>query len=199
MHRLIDQIELRLREMNGVSHYLHARDFILPTKAQNSLLIAEKNGQADVAICLTEALLKRFESLQLPQDFSLEVQPALSVIVEELSHFNFYCVHASHGREITGLDMELQAEIDKFSFALDCLHEQNLKDLEDQLFEMHFGRLQLGDWVKPEEEERYAEAHRIARAFCRQLLRQDSFRDRKALLQSFFKAPPSSRMNWTKP
>jgi hypothetical protein len=198
MNGLIDQIEFRLREINGVSHFLHARDFVMPTKAQNTLLISETGDHADIAICLMESLLNRFQSLRLPQDFTLEVQPALSVIVEELSHFNFYCVNASHGREISGLDMELQAEIDKFSFALDCLHEQNLKGFEDQLFEMHFGQLRLGEWVKPEEQERYVVAHSIARAFCRELLRQSEVGDRRSLLQRFFKAPLGSRLSWAK-
>jgi hypothetical protein len=193
--QLIDQVENRLRKINGIEHYLRARDFVIPTELDNSLIIAEREGEADLAICLREKVLERLSSVQLPQDFDFELIPDLSLVVEELSHFNFYCVHAHSGRQISGLDMEIQAEVDKFAFALDCLEQQNQASLEHKLFDLHFEHLKLGGWVSSDLALRYEDAHRIARGFCRKILQRPRASERRALLRDFFRSPSKDRWN----
>ncbi len=190
---IVCQVDQRIKHQNGIQHPWSAADFVIPTENENSLLISEREGEADLAICLRKDLLKSLELRKFPEDFSFSILPDLSILVEELSHFNFYCVHAHHGRKISGLEMEVQAEVDKFAFALDCLREQNALDLRHQLFETLFGELRLGEWVAEQDRARYEEAHRIARAFCRRLLR--AHEHHQELLKDFFKQSPEERLS----
>jgi len=187
------QVDSRLKKINGIQHSWQVEDFVMPTETENTLLISERGEDADLAICLQKDLLDELSGLSFPNDFSLKVFPRVSLLVEELSHFHFYCVNATHQRKISALEMEVQAEVDKFSFALDCLEEMNLRNLEDDVFGILFNQLQLGPWVKSEERSRYQEAHQIARAFCRKLLRSTT--DRSATIQEFYRMSPEERLN----
>lgn len=190
---VLRQISSRLQRINGIQHSFKVEDFVMPTDHENTLLISECGQDADLAICLQRDLLHELSGLSFPRDFSLQVFPRVSLLVEELSHFHFYCVNATEHRKISALEMEVQAEVDKFSFALDCLEELNLKNLEDQVFGILFDQLNLGDWVRDEERSRYQEAHQIARAFCRKLLRTEE--DRAKMIQEYYRLPSEARFN----
>jgi hypothetical protein len=60
--------------------------------------------------------------------------------------------------------------VDKFAVALEFLHQKNQEDLREKVFDTLFEKCTLGDWVEPEERQRYIEAHEIARNFCRKSL-----------------------------
>jgi len=169
----VQRIDEKLKQLTGTKNSLQLLDFLITTQKQNALLVTEDRGEASVAVCLTGELVERLKDQLYPRDFSIDSLSDLSVAVEELSHFNYYCDRAMRNLELTGFELELQAEVDKFIFALDCLHQRNEEDLRDRLFEVMFGSLKLGDWVSPEEEERYQRAHEVARSFCRKLLDQN--------------------------
>lgn len=189
----IEQIHESLKRLNGIEHSFSPEDFLIPTEAQNALLISQSSSDADLAICLENRILKVLQEKQFPRDFDLSLLPDLSVAVEELSHFNFFCVHASHERSLSLLEMEVQGEVDKFAFALDCLEQQNALNFKHALFEQCFESFQLGPWVAADEVERYRQAHQIARAFCRRLLK--SFEHREQLLKEFFRLPTQDKLS----
>jgi len=191
--RVLSQVSSRLKKINGIEHSWQVEDFVMPTESENTLLISERGEDADLAVCLQRDLLEELRGLSLPHDFSLQVFPRVSLLVEEISHFHFYCVNASQQRKISALEMEVQAEVDKFAFAVDCLEELNQKNFEDQIFGLLFDELHLGSWVKEDEKARYQEAHRIARAFCRKLLRSSG--DRAAMIQEYYRLPSEERLN----
>lgn len=193
--KILDQIEKRLSVMSGFENPHSAKDFVVPNKEKNCLLIKEENQNAEIAIYLSEAILGRFKAAEFPRDFSLEAFPDLSVLVEELSHFNFYCAKAIEDQTVSALEMEVQAEMDKFIFALDCLEEINQKNLEHQLFEQLFETSSVGEWVGFSDKERYEEANRITKNLCGRLLRQDlNTAARQNFSQEFFKAPMSKKL-----
>lgn len=170
--KAINQIENKLKELTGCKHDLRSSDFIIPTENQNALIIKEQGNDADLAVCLQKDILERLGERDFPNDFSFKLLPDLSVVVEELSHFNYYCENALLDQSLSELELEVQGEVDKFAYALECLHLKNAQDLKDQLFEVMFGELTLGGWVDESEVQRYYEAHQIARQFCRHVLDQ---------------------------
>jgi hypothetical protein len=170
----IDQIDRRLKEINGTSHDFSSLDFIVPTEEKNLLVVSETDKDSELAVCLRKDLLDRLKSSKLPEDFDLELLPDLSIVIEELSHFNFYCESALFNRKLSSLDLEIQAEVDKFAVSLNCLEAQNEFDLRHALFDSLFDDLKMGDWVSEDEKTRYEQAHSVARAFCRQVLEASS-------------------------
>lgn len=181
----LDEIDQKLEDFHASPARLRSKDFVMPSD-QNRMLIAEEGEWAHVAILLQEDLLRQFENLNskvLPDDLLSDFM----VLVEELSHFKIYCESARRNQEINRLAMEVQAEVDKFAFALDRLEEANFLNLRHQVFEQHFQELRLGSWVSEDEKPTYERAHAISKRFCRQLLHETSrFEEMKKAFRSFF-------------
>lgn len=193
-HHFIESSNQVLRKVTGTQHPYCPLDFIIPTNEQNALLVNEINGEANLAICLEKDRLEALRNTRLPDDFHLDQFADLSVVVEELSHFNFYCEQALRNKKLSALDMEVQAEVDKFAFALECLNQQNQQELKERLFEVLFSDIKIGTWVSVEEEGRYQKAHDLARRFCRQLLaRSEPLPELLPLLHDFFQSDHKER------
>jgi len=169
----LQQIQNRLETLNGFSHELLITDFLAPSKDQNSLIVRENVDGPEVLVCLDEKILKKFSDIKLPGDFSLTNFPDLSIVVEELSHFNTFCQRAMEDHPISTLELEVQGEVDKFALALEILNERNEQTLKHQFFEVLFGEFSVGDWVSPSQKIIYEEAHLIARQFCRTVLERE--------------------------
>ena len=166
-------------------------DFVVPSKQKNAFVVKEAGEgleqEAEVLVCLQEEVLARLANKKFPEDFSLELLPDLSVVIEELSHFNTFCQKAVLDRGISSLELEVQAEVDKFGIALDWLEKRNEAHLRDQVFDTLLGECVLGDWVEPQHESRYRDAHEIARNFCRRVLEKNlQGADLHQELQKFF-------------
>lgn len=191
----IQQFQNSLEEMNGYHQALSVGDFIVPSKDTNQLIIRENDDDAEVLICLQESRLNALQSKSFPEDFSLEVLPDLSIVVEELSHFNTYSLAAEAGREISGLELEVQGEVDKFAVALEYLHLQNEISLREKVFEVLFDRCRIAPWIPADLEPRYRDAHEIARNFCRTVLKKNpDFDEMKQSFRDFFETSRGAKL-----
>jgi hypothetical protein len=171
--KFIQQVQSSLEKMNGFEQQLSVSEFIVPSKVINQIIIKEESDEAEVLICLKANLLEKLATKNFPEDFHLDLLPDLSIVVEELSHFNTYCLSAFQSREISPLALEVQGEVDKFSVAVEFLHQRNEEELTDEVFDRLFGSCQVASWVDPALRERYIDAHAIARNFCRGLLQKN--------------------------
>lgn len=172
----IKEIEDLLCEITGSSHGISSIDFLVPTESQNAFLVHELNGEADLAVCLKNDVLNQLNERKTHGEFKIEDLSLLSIVVEELSHFNYYCEKALRNLSISPLELEVQAEVDKFAFALNCLEQKNEDQFRDEIFSIMFDEFKLGEWVKEEEKGRYEAAHHIARSFCRKMLSETASR-----------------------
>ena len=78
------------------------------------LLIAENDGEAEVSLYLEERLLERLErSDPLTRLDSDNLEDFLTAF-EGVSHFTYYAWNAQLEKPVTLLEMELQAEVDKY-------------------------------------------------------------------------------------
>jgi hypothetical protein len=181
-----------LELINGHENPFASQDFVMPTTQKNALVVNQAGEFSDVAICLQESLLTRFAHKDYPKDFSFEELPSLSILIEELSHFNYFCEKSRLGQVISPLDLEIQAEVDKFSFALSCLNQTNRESEKDRVFDRIFEETQWGEWVSEVDLEIYQDAHQIAKNFCRSILRQcGSFDEGQKEFQKFFSLEPA--------
>ncbi|MBN8554273.1 MAG: hypothetical protein J0L93_02415 [Deltaproteobacteria bacterium] len=190
----VTQIQSGLETLNGISNPHAAEDFIIASEKRNALLISEIDREADVAICLQKEILQKFSETKLPTDFNLEVFPELSIVIEELSHFNTYCIKATQDESVSALELEVQAEVDKFGLALGWLEQRNEFELREKVYDLLFKEVQIGSWVKDSELARYAEAHLIAKNFCKQILQSGSTVGVQEKFQKFFALPLSDKL-----
>jgi len=199
---LLHQLQSRLQNLTGFTHEYLVTDFLCPSKEQNSVVVregvqgTEVEVSPEVLILIEDRLLSKYEDLLLPGGFELEHFPELSIIVEELSHFNALCDRLSKDEKISQLELEVQGEVDKFALALEVLEEKNRQELNDKVFDVIFDRCRLGDWVPASQKQRYFDAHEIAKNFCRKIMRETQNADeRRTAFRDFFSSPRHLKLN----
>ena len=92
-------------------------------------------------------------------------------VFEGISHFVKVVWSAQFGRKISALELEIQAEVDKFVAAWQLLEEQGMPQhrAAQALTKLLFERYSVREEVSHEEIERYRLASRIAHRFCSNL------------------------------
>lgn len=91
---------------------------------------------------------------------------AFCTLTEEVSHFVYlhFCARAS--RTVTQLELELQAEVDKYLTAVFLLCLQNEGALSARLRDLLFRRYRLAAPLSAEQAERYRAASVLAYRYC---------------------------------
>ncbi len=94
------------------------------------------------------------------------------VALEGVSHFVMVAWRARAGRPVSALELELQAEVDKFVAAWLLLARQGaaLESTGRQLLRQLFDKYVLHEAVGAEEADRYHVASRVAYSFCTTLV-----------------------------
>lgn len=132
------------------------------------LLIADGGDAAEVSLYLHEDLVARLHEndpvMRLDQRNLADFWTAF----EGVSHFTYFAWRASLDVPVTLLEMELQAEVDKFIATSLLLHRQGERlprSLHHWLFELP----RFDPDVRPDELERYERANYYAAKYCRKL------------------------------
>ena len=89
--------------------------------------------------------------------------------LEGVSHFHYVTWSAGLDRRVSLLELELQAEVDKYASALSLLLAQREGRFPGELFQRLFEGCRLLPHLTAAERERYSEAHRCAARFCERL------------------------------
>lgn len=179
LHRTEDY----LGQYYDLSLPLRAADFILEEKAFSDLTSRKAPSRGEVCLVCEENVSGSGEDAYLGIFFSedirqklTEISPFLSlnrrnidafcVLVEELSHFHLICQRSARRREVSRLELEWQAEVDKVLLSALLLREQlgtwHIDDLTNLLFDQA-----LVDPTPP-----YPEAHKQAEKFWRHAIRK---------------------------
>ncbi len=132
------------------------------------LLIAENDGEAEVSLYLEESLLERLERSDPLTRLDSDNLEDFWTAFEGVSHFTYYAWNAQLEKPVTLLEMELQAEVDKYVATTLLLLRQGQRHppgLHHWLFELP----RLDERLDGEELDRYRRANRYAGKYCRKL------------------------------
>ncbi|MBZ0252641.1 MAG: hypothetical protein K8I02_04810 [Candidatus Methylomirabilis sp.] len=164
--------QLALEELHDVSVGVDVRDFLVdgdPADGrQGGLLVRESPGEVEVALALRADVRRRLEGGDPFADLAEAALPAFAVAVEEVSHFVYLLWQGTQGRSVSVLETEVQAEVDKYACARLLWSRQGRRD-HGRLIPLLFDRFRLEAGLAPEEEDRYAEANALGRAYCARL------------------------------
>jgi hypothetical protein len=129
--------------------------------------------QDDDAVCLSvyiaPQVLKRLAGnspLRALRDDNLS---DYCTALEGVSHFHYLAWRAARRRPVTLLELELQADVDKYAAAMQLLTAQQHGRYPHALHERLFDRVSYRDDLDAESLARYRNANRSAAQFCRQL------------------------------
>lgn len=137
--------------------------------AEEKLLVAEGEDALHLALYLDGDLLDRLQSQDPFEFLGAENFEDFCKVIEGLSHFNYLTWNASADRSVTLLELELQAEIDKYLGARTLATHQARPELEARLLAVLFESPRFHDTLSAAERERYTHAARFAGWYCRSL------------------------------
>lgn len=138
------------------------------SRAREELLVSNAEGDLELALYLEPKLLAKV-STHGPQSAMNDNLHDFCEVAEGVSHF-VYVVHtATESRQVSLLELEAQAEVDKFAmctlFHWGAEGEGRARILMQRLF----GEVSFRTELNLEELERYREANRLAKSYCERL------------------------------
>lgn len=167
-----------LPELPPVSDFLTAdrelADALSPPQQRRGderLLLSEADGELSVSLFLAPEVLQALSEHDPVHAVNPHNLQALVHAIEGVSHWISVYWHATHTLAVSALELELQAEIDKYALISELLQQQRgsvPRSLHPTLFDPGSldPRLVPGEW------ERYEAANRLASALWTRLLRQ---------------------------
>jgi hypothetical protein len=145
------------------------RDAIGLTRTpREQLLVSEREGEVSLALFVDEKVLANLEQNDPRRRLDDDNLQDFLYTVEGVSHFVYVVWRARRGRPVSALELELQAEIDKYVTCLLTMLPQAGRPpagLRERLFE----RFTLDPHLDGEERERYLVANSNARAYAASL------------------------------
>lgn len=153
------------------------------------LFIQESQDALDVALYIAPRIVRHLENDPPTQRLHAGNLDAFCVALEGLSHLVFLSWRTATSWPVSALEIELQAEIDKFVLGLWLLLQQGAEPLDasKKLLSALFENYQLSQGVLAEEKQRYIEASQLAAKICYALIkkcRQQSFCQQSLLTEA---------------
>jgi hypothetical protein len=159
-------------------------------EADEWILVREGPGGLDIAVYIGEEHLELLAQAQDLREATDGAFRAVCAAVEGVSHFLFLVERALRGEPVRLLELEAQAEVDKYVLAR--LHHP---DRGAEWMRRLFFQATLHGGMAPAEEDRYREAGRLAAAFCAHLEALPHDQARLSLLRSFWRDCGHRRMD----
>jgi len=182
---VLDRIQEHLEAIYGTRCSLKVSDFLVGDDAARSLdgaresvFVREQDDALELKVFVNPKTLSALEHVALPD---AATAPAFFEALEGVSHFLYLCRSAELERQVSMLELEAQAEVDKFASAALLRWKEGFgaaKALHAKLFD----HVQFSPQWGEDERWRYEEANRLARAYCKGLLDTIAQRRMDALL-----------------
>lgn len=169
---------------------------MLANSGETLLLCEEENGLS-LSLFLEQGILARLETTDPTKELQTDLLDDLCKVIEGLSHFNYVVWRASRDRSMSLLELELQAEVDKYVSTMQLAMDQQDSELLNGLHSRLFDDIQFHEDLDAEQAERYRAANEYAARFCRGLRHRMLHGDDGALpeLRQFFRLPFSEKIS----
>ncbi len=137
--------------------------------AQETLFIREAEDALELSLYLDDSVLARVAKRTSESDWDARELNAWWQALEGVSHFVCAAWRAEHKRRFSALELELQAEVDKFILTACLLGDEHGMPSLASLRHLLFQRSHLRQGLTPALQARYSRASRLAGRYCQQL------------------------------
>lgn len=134
-----------------------------------TIILREQADQIELGVFIDPKVIGHLENLSPWRHLSLKNLESFCTAVEGVSHFLNLISRMKNSRPISHLELELQAEVDKYLLCLLVLDRQGVGRATQVLLQILFERYQIYHDLKNEEKDRYELANRLAHQFCHRL------------------------------
>jgi hypothetical protein len=142
-------------------------------RAPEALLVREGEDGLELGLFLDDEVVSAADAAD-PHDArplltAREVLPRLACAAEGVSHFVYLATRAQAGRPVSLLELEVQAEVDKFALLVLHLWRRGLRRMSPALRRRLFERVSYHAHLDREQLERYRLANRLGGGYARWL------------------------------
>jgi hypothetical protein len=137
--------------------------------SDEELIVAEGHDAVGVSLYLDPALLERLRQSNPLVELNESNVADYWTALEGVSHFLYFAWNAGHDKTVTLLELELQAEIDKYVASYLLLKRQFPTRFPVELLHVLFERTRIDPQLARGRENLYRAASRHAEKFCRRL------------------------------
>lgn len=167
--------------------------------SEETLLIRQNKKNIDIGLLFKPELLEWSKNLNWKEIQNLKNHSLfnkLNPLIEGVSHFVYFLWKAHQGHPLTQLELELQAEIDKFLLFSQAVHLNDLSDLIDSLYE----NVEWISSLNKEEKSRYEISAKLAFKYCH-YLRKTYFHSHQthaiySEIRNFYRMSQNEKIHW---
>jgi len=153
---------------------------LLPETEESVLLREDPDGLA-LSVFLDREMLLRLQNANPMLELQANHLNDLWTVLEGISHFNYIVWRAAQNRSVSLLELEMQAEIDKFVSTFLLALSQQDSALAIKLHGWLFDSVKFNPHLNEEQRQRYNTANNYAARFCHGLRRRLSRDSRQGL------------------
>ena len=172
------------------------QDSLVPETAETVFLREEDDGVA-LSVYLDAELVSRLTRSNPLHRLRADQLNDFWTVLEGISHFNYIVWNAGQDRSVSLLELEMQAEVDKFVSAWLLALAQEGRAFADRLHGWLFDEVSFHPGLDEEQRERYEAANRYAARFCHGLSQRLHRDNRKGLdeLRRFYRLSRTDKIS----
>jgi hypothetical protein len=146
-------------------------DALIPNTDESILLAEDDEGMA-LSVYLDSRMLGRLDRDNPLQALKAARLNDLWTVLEGISHFNYLVWSAGRDKSVTLLELEMQAEVDKFISTWLMAQDQDACEFANRLHGWLFENVRFKPELSEDELERYKTANDYAARFCHGLVQR---------------------------
>jgi len=166
---------------------------------EEKLLVQAGEDEIGMLLFLDAQLLDRLTACDPRRRLNIGNLADFCKVLEGISHFNYLAWNAAADKSVTLMELEMQAEVDKYIGARILVQAQAGSNLGGSLFRRLFDDPRFDENLTPEELTRYRDASSFAGEYCRSLERrfpaQQLGLDMMRELRQFYRLPQPDKVS----
>ena len=171
--RLLGGLQAEIESIYRIEPQASVADFVIDrarwealsgSGAPEELVVVQDGDELELGLFLEDQV---YAELGHPGAWTHRRLSAHCQAVEGVSHFLYLSHRARQPRPVSQLELELQAEIDKFATVLLHLWETGRRTAAAALRRLLFEEVSYREGLSPEARERYRKANGLASLYCR--------------------------------
>ncbi len=184
MSNLLTNIQNNLQSIYEVSVPLNVDDFLITDKyhaeilanrvinndSLEQLLISPQDDCIDISLYLDSELINRLCKSYPSEHSNKDDLHDFWIALEGVSHFLYLAWNANYDRPVSQLELELQAEVDKFVSATAVLGLEKNKAFMQEIWSLLFSQPKFNENLEKEHLARYVKANEYASKYCLNLI-----------------------------
>lgn len=152
-----------------VSDPRRLREVVGEPSSDEQVFVVEDDGEVRIGLYIDQRVLDRLQQHDPLDSLDEDNLHDFCTALEGVSHFHYLIWSFARGRSVSLLELELQAEVDKYATALALLTKQRAGAFPGNLHARMFGSVSFLPELDEVSRRRYEEANRHAARYCRSL------------------------------